>query len=555
MHTPATTAPPRPAALPVLPATLGDLLLKSRDRAPDAPALIFPDHRLTFGQLADGAWAAAQWLSGLGVGPGDRVGTIMLNSPDYVTLFFGATMIGAVIVPINARYRSYELEFLAKDAGLRVIVTNDTGRSHADLSAIVADALPGLADQPDPANLNLPGFPDLRAVVDLAQAPRQGFLGPADVARAARRADAALLVRHAAGVAARSVAAIIYTSGTTSRRKGAMLSHEALVRGWMMVGRRWGVRPDDRFWDPCPLFHIAAIGPMIFTLGHGAAYVTDVHFDAGRAVRMLERERATLLYPCYPPITQALITHPDFAAIDKSAVRVWLNVAPPETLRRYDPAFPGARQITTYGQTEGGPVSLGDPDDTPEARLSTCGSPIDGAELRVCDPDTGVELPVGQLGEIHFRGYSAFSGYFNAPAKTAETIDAQGWVHTGDAGVMDDNGRITFRGRIKEMMKVGGENVAPAEVEAFLEGHSAIRMVQAMGVPDRRLTEVVAAFVELEPGHSLTEAEVIAYCKGRLSSFKTPAIVRFVTEWPLSATKVQRNVLRQQLLDELNQGG
>jgi len=544
-------AVPVPEALPVLPATLGDLLIRMRDRQPDAPALIFPDSRRTFADLAEESWAVARSLAGLGVGPGDRVGTLMLNSPDCVTFFFGAALLGAVIVPINARYRAYELEYLIRDAGLRVLVTNDTGREHTDLSAIIAEALPGLAGQADPARLTVGGLPELKAVVDLARAPRAGFLSPTEFAAVASRCNPHLLVHRAAGVSARSTAAIVYTSGTTSRPKGAMLSHEALVRGWMMVGRRWGVRPDDRFWDPCPLFHIAAIGPMIFTLGHGAAFVTDMHFDARRAIQLMDHERATLLYPCYPPITQALISHPDFAALDKSAVRVWLNVAPPETLRRYDRAFPDARQITTYGQTEGGPVSLGDPADTLEARLTTCGSPIEGAELRVCDPETGAELAPGVLGEIHFRGYSAFSGYFNAPEKTAETIDAEGWVHTGDAGVMDEAGRVTFRGRIKEMIKVGGENVAPAEVEQYLEEHKDIRMVQAMGIPDERLTEVVAVYVELEEGKTLSEEEVISFCRGRISSFKVPRIVRFTTAWPMSATKINRGALRDQLLEEL----
>ena len=534
-----------PAPLPALPVTLGDLLLRSRAANPSAEALVFPTERLTYDALAQRAWRAAQSLAALGVKPGDRVGIMMLNSPDLVVSFFAISMVGAIVVPINVRYRSIEIDYLVRDAGLSIVLTNDVGSSYIDLRALLAETFPGIGTDAPASDTTL------RAAVDLSDNPHPAFIGRGEFYAMGERVPLDRITTWCDGVAARDIAALIYTSGTTAKPKGVMLSHEALVRGWMMVGRRWGIGPADAFWDPCPLFHIAAIGPMIFTLGHGACFVTDTHFDAGRGLAMIAAERATMLYPTYPPITQAMIDHPDFASTDLSSVKVWLNVAPPETLKRYDAAIPHARQITTYGQTEGGPVTLGDPAEDRDVRLNTCGMPMPGAQLRIRDPETGAIVAPGVLGEILFRGFSAFSGYFNDPEKTALTLDAEGWVHTGDLGEMDAEGHVTFRGRLKEMLKVGGENIAPAEVEQYLESHPAVRLAQVFGIPDPRLNEVVAACVEIRPGPAVTEGELIEFCRGKIASFKVPRVVRFVTEWPTSATKIQRSKLREQVIAEL----
>lgn len=540
-----------PQAGPPIAGALGDLLLASRAADPDAIALVLPDRRLSYDALASRAWGFARSLAGLGVEPGDRIGVMMLNCEDFVVALFGIAMAGAVFVPVNARYRVAELQHLVTDAQMKLLITNDLGADHADFAAIIAEAFPELPQATDPGALALAAAPWLRSAVLLGATRRPGFLGAADFAAAAGRADTARLRQHCAGVPLRNLAAIVYTSGTTSQPRGAMLTHEALVRGWMMTGRRWGLRAGDRFWNPCPMFHIAALGPLIFTIGSGATYVTDTFFDAGRGLRQIREERATHLYPIYPPITQALLSHPDFAGTDLSAVRVWANVAPLETLRRYQAAIPHAAQITMYGATEGGAVTLGSPEDSLQARLTTCGDPLPGNEIRVIDPDSGAVLPPGRLGELAFRGFNAFSGYWNDPAKTAATIDAQGWVRLGDIGEMDSAGRITFRGRSREMLKVGGENVAPAEIEQYLETHPAVHLSQVVGIPDARLGEVAVAFVELAPGAAVSAEALQDFCRGRIASFKVPRLVRFVSEWPMSVTKIQRSRLREMIIAEL----
>lgn len=538
-----------PAPRARLATTLADVLLTGAAAWPDRPALMFPDGALTYAVLRDEAWRLARAMAALGVAPGDAVGILMLNAPEQVATTFAAAMLGATVVPINARYRSSELAFIAADARLRLIVTHDRNRDYVDFAALLHEALPGLAEAADPRALALPGAGDLRAVLTLGEA-RPGLIGGDAIDGLAAQTDEAPIARWCGATAIRSIAAIIYTSGTTAHPRGAMLTHEALVGHWSAVGRRWGIRPDDVFWVPVPLFHIAGIGPLVATLAHGAAFSTDAYFDAGRGLAQIEAHRATLLYPTYPPLTESLIAHPDMATRDLSSVRMWLNVAPPDVLRRMDAAFPNAVQLTTYGSTEGGPVTLSAPGETLDQRIGTCGRPMEGVEVSVIDA-SGAKVPAETPGEIIYRGVNCFSGYFGDPDKTAATIRPGGWIHTGDVGKLGADGRLHFLGRIKEMLKVGGENVAPAEVEELLAGHPAVKLVQVVGIPNARLVEVVAAFVELHDGASASEAELIAFCKGRIASFKVPRVVRTVTEWPMSATKIQRSKLREALLQEL----
>jgi fatty-acyl-CoA synthase len=543
--------PRLPNSRPLVARTLGDLLLASAERWPDSEAVVFPSERITYAELARRAWEVSRSLSVLGVQPGQNVGLLMTNCAEFIVSLFGIAMLGAVAVPVNARYRSTELAFLAKDADLVVIMTTGRNAEYVDFVKLLQEAIPGLSSAEAPEALQLMDFPLLRAVIVFGASQYAGTVSQARLDLLSAEADEAALSRWCDGTSLRNSAAIIYTSGTTSSPRGAILTHEALVRAWMMVGRRWSIGAHDRFWNPGPLFHIAAIGPLIFTLGHGATFITDTWFEPTRALQAIESERATMLYPAYPPITQALLSHPNFSRMDLSSVKAWLNVAPPETLRRMSAALPSAIQISTYGSTEGGPVVMHELTDSLEDRLTTCGHPLPGNEVRVVDPITGVDLTPGLFGEIIYRGYNTFSGYYKDPVKTATTIDAQGWVHTGDLGKLDDEGRLLFSGRLKEMLKVGGENVSPTEVEEFLATHPAVKLVQVIGIPDARLSEVVAAYVELHQGFQADESELVAFCRGRIASFKVPRLIRFVSEWPLSATKIQRSKLRDQLIKEL----
>jgi len=524
--------------------TLGDLLLRTARSAPDADAVVFPDERLIYRELEERSRTIAAGLVALGVAPGDRVGVLMANSPDAIATIFAVARAGGVVVPINTRYRAVELPFVVADAGVRVIVTSDRIDDYVDLLGLLQEALPGLGDAESPRDLRLHAAPDLRAVVVLGTARRPGTVGEEEFVALATTTLAAELEHRRAAVRIRDDALLLYTSGTTSLPRGCRLTHEAIVRNWTTVAQILQLGAGDRCWAPCPLFHLGAIGPLIACASVGAAFLSDTFFQPARALELIEAQRATHLYPAYPPITQGLIDQPAFAEADLSSARVMLNVGPADLLRQMQAALPRVVQLSLYGSTEGGgAITYSQVDDDLETRVTTCGLPLPGTEVRIAED-----------GEILVRSFGLFDAYANDPEKTAAVFDPDGWYRTGDRGELDADGRLRFLGRLKDMLKVGGENVAAAEIESLLSTHPAVKLVQAVGVPDARLDEVPAVFIELRAGHSVTADELIAFCSERIARFKIPRHVRFVTEWPMSATKIQKGPLRDQLVAELAAG-
>ncbi len=339
---------------------------------------------------------------------------------------------------------------------------------------------------------------------------------------------------------------MMYTSGTTAQPKGCPLSHEQLVRNGINMNReRYFLTPQDRFWAPLPMFHMSAVLPLMCCFDAGATMLSMTRIEPGPALQMLEAERATIAFPAFPTITGDLINHPDFHRRDLSRIRRINNVAPEHLLRKFQNAFPQAVQTGAYGLTEaGGVVAFNHPDEPLEQRLHSCGAPFPGVETKIVDPGCGAELAAGERGEMLLRGYAVFDGYYRSPEKNAECF-VDGWFRTGDLCSVDAEGHISFHGRIKDTLKVGGENVAALEIESFLATHPAIKLAQVIGVPDARLLEVPAAFVELNPGMRVTEQELIEFCVGRIAGFKVPRHVLFVSEWPMSSTKVQKAKLSE----------
>jgi fatty-acyl-CoA synthase len=531
----------------------GDLPVRGAALWPDAEAVIFPSERLTFGQLAEDAELAARALRGLGVGPGDHVGVLMANCTDFARITFGITMLGAVAVLINARYQGGDLRHVVTDAGLKVLVTGDQEGQPFGMTerieAAFADLEPGNADA-----FPLASAPDLEAVVVLAstasEAPaytnREAFYAYAE------KATPAEVHRLRREVAVRGVGMMMYTSGTTAKPKGCALSHEMVVRNGIAVGERLDVHQGDRFWDPLPMFHMSSVLPLVACLHAGASFISMEHFEAGTALELMGNEVVTHVYPTFPTITQSLANHPSFGEVDWSQVRIVNNVAPPATLRQLQQLWPNAALVTAYGSTEaGGCVSFSIPTDTLEKRTDTCGTPFPGVQVRVVDPATNEPVPTGERGELCVRGYSVFEGYHKAAEQTAEAVDADGWFHTGDIGALDEDGRISYLGRLKDMLKVGGENVAAVEIEGVLQSHPAVNIAQVVGIPDDRLVEVPAAFVELKPGASVEPDELVEFLRGEIANFKLPRHVRVVEEWPIAATKIQKFRLREALCAEL----
>ena len=388
----------------------------------------------------------------------------------------------------------------------------------------------------------------------LGESSPAGFLDRRAFLAAGAGVPVAEVHRARRRVRLRDEAMLMYTSGTTTNPKGCVLTHEALVRTGVGAAERWELVHDERFWNPLPMFHMGQVFPLLAHMHVGATLVTSSYFDAAEALRLIEAERITFAYPTFPAITQDLIRHPEFERTDRSTIRLVNDTGPPETLREVQARFAPAPVVTLFGMTETcGGVSWSAPGDPYEKRMTTGGLPLRGVDVRISDPETGEEMAAGERGEITVRSPGLFERYHNDPEKTADAMRG-GWFHTGDLGRVDEDGRLTFLGRLKDMLKVGGENVAALEIEAYLATHPAVKIAQVVGVPDPRYQEVPAAFVELTDGADASEEELIEYCSGQIARFKIPRYVRFVTEWPMSASKVQKFRLREELLEELARG-
>ncbi|HEY4098752.1 MAG TPA: AMP-binding protein [Baekduia sp.] len=529
--------------------TYAGLLRSVAAARPDAVALAFPGRRLTYRELVDRGAARAKELRALGVGRGDRFGMLLPNCPELVELLIGGAMIGAAAVPINTRFKSVELEHVCVDGALKALFTTDAVDDHVDFKALLWEALPGLKEAPDPQRLALPRAPELGAVALVSEREAPGLLAahalrdlaagqPEVTPDDAPDGDDPLL--------------IMYTSGTTAKPKGCLQTNVAVVTNTGNIAERFAIPAGDRWWDPLPMFHMGAILLMTAVFHRGGTFISQGHFDADEAFDLIEEHRPTVLYPLFPTITLSLLHHPRFAQATLEQVRVITNVSPPDIQRQIQDALPGATLISAYGMTElCGTLAYSRLDDTLEQRTTTCGHLLPGWEAKIIDPETGATVAPDVRGELVVRGDCLFAGYFNDPGQTAASIDADGYFHTGDHCSLDADGLLLFHGRLKDVLKVGGENVSALEVESFLATQPGVKLAQVVGVPDDKYDEVAAAFIELAPGARLTEREVKDFCNGRIARFKIPRYVRFVTEWPMSSTKVQKFRLRDTLMAEL----
>jgi len=534
--------------------TLGDLLMVAADRSPDRPAIILPNKRITFTELRDQSIERALSLQTLGIGAGDHVGLLLPTGMDFAITMFANALLGAVTVPINARYQPPELAYVIENADLKVVLTSDEIAEAVNFVERLHKAIPAIADS-NPESLQLDAAPMLRHIVLLGESTAAGMLDQPGFEALAKQGDTQALHLKRLQVRLGNTALILYTSGTTANPKGCMISHEAIVRTSAALAERYELGSDDSFWSPLPMFHIAAILPLAAIFSQGGTYVTTQYFDAGEALRMMEEEQVTATYPCFWTIMSDLVDHPDFDKTDLTRIKLMnanFAVQPPEIGDKMKKALPNAVFVGTFGMTEtAGTVTTSRLDATPEQQSTRLGTPLSGMEVKAVDPESGLEAAPGEKGEAWIRSYSTFTRYYKSPEKTAEALDDEGWFHSGDLISIDADGQLMFHGRLRDMLKVGGENVAAVEIESCLQQHDAVKLAQVVAVPDRRLTEVAAAFIELEPQTSASEEELIGFCKGKIAGFKIPRHVRFVQEWPTSSTKIQKFRLQDAICKEL----
>jgi HIP---CoA ligase len=518
------------------PRTIPEALDRAADRFGDDEALVDHSTRLSFRELTERVDHVARALVGSGVQPGDRVALWAPNSAAWVVTSFAAYAVGAVLVPLNTRYRGQEAGHVLRTSRARLLfaVTDLLG---TDLVALLADAT---------------GLEALEEIVVLEGPPRPGCTTfAAFCARGATDTHRQEVARRRSAVQADDASDIIFTSGTTGRPKGAVLGHGASVRTYTAWSELVGLRRGDRYLVVYPFFHTAGLKSGILAcVLQGATILPHAVFDVRPVMELVASERVTML-PGPPTVFQSILDHPDFASFDLTSLRLSVTGAatvPVDVVRRMRAELRFETVVTGYGLTETtGTVSMCRHDDPPEVIATTVGRPLPGVDVRLVD-DGGQPVHTGTPGEILVRGFNIMKEYFEDPAATAEAIDEEGWLRTGDIGVLDRHGNLRITDRKKDMYIVGGFNAYPAEIESIMIGHPAVSQVAVVGTPDERLGEVGVAFVVPRPGETLEPDQLLAWCRDHMANFKVPRSVCIVDSLPLNPTgKVMKFELRARL--------
>ncbi len=527
-----------PLEPPLIEATIGANLDRTIAAHGSRDALIVAHQgiRQTYAQFGESVDVLARALLAAGLQRGDRLGIWAPNCAEWVHLQYATARIGVILVNINPAYRTSELEYALNQSGCRILVAAERFLT-SDYVAMVADVAPKV--------------PSLERTVFLATPQWDELLA------SARSVAASDLAARAAELDPGDAINIQYTSGTTGFPKGATLSHRNIVNNGYMTGEVCGYSAEDRVCIPVPFYHCfgMVLGNLACTT-HGAAIVVPgPSFDAEAVLRAVAEERCTSLYGV-PTMFIAELEHPLCGELDLTSLRTGIMAGAPcpvEVMKRVMSEMHMEEVTIAYGMTELSPVSTQTRrDDTIDRRVETVGTAHPHVEVRIADVETGETLERGATGEICGRGYSVMLGYWNDEERTAEAIDADGWMHTGDLGTMDEEGFVRITGRIKDMIIRGGENIYPREIEEFLFTHPDVVDAQVIGVPDVKYGEEVMAWVKLRPGAATTPESLREFCKGKIAHFKIPRYMHIVDEYPMTITgKVQKFKMREMAVELL----
>lgn len=520
--------------------TVPGLLDEMAGRFGAREALVGGGRRYTYAQLRAEVRAFAKGLHALGVRPGDKVAILMGNRPEWIVADLAVCLLGGVMVSVNTWVTGRELHYILSHSDARYLVM--TGRFlRYDYCAMLADMAPLSR-----------ALPLLRGIVCVGEPAPPGATPYEAVFALGRDVPEDTIDHCQRAIDPKDVTYLLYTSGSTSTPKGVQLQHYALVENMWQLGERMHVTEQDRLWLAVSLFWGLGCENALFNLmTHGGAIVLQEHFEPGEALRLIAEERCTLFYGTQN-MAQAMHEHPDRGRYDLSCLRSGGTVGSPEQIMRVVEL--GAREIChIYGLTETyGNCCVTDAKDPPEIRLTTVGRPLEGVSLRIVDAETGAALGPGEVGEVRVKGYVTV-GYYKDEDKNREAFDAEGWFRTGDLGLVDAAGYLHFRGRIKEMIKTGGINVAPVEVEEILMSHPDVQLAYVVGVPDAVREEVIGAVVVRRPGADVAAETLTAHCRAALAAYKLPRLYRFVeeTSLPLTTTgKLQKNRLAAFFADD-----
>lgn len=537
--------------------TVGKLLEQVALEYPEHEAVVYPDRglRYTYKEFDQLCRRVAKGLMKLGIKKGENIALWASNRPEWLVTQFATGKMGAVMVTVNTNYRSSELEYLLKQSDSTTIILMENFKGHSYIDTLY-ELVPELKTA-KPGDLHSEKLPCLKNVIVLSDTRHPGMFLWSDIVAMGNDVEDDELDGLLNALEADEVINMQYTSGTTGFPKGVMLSHSNLVNNAVNIAERMNLTCQDRMCIPVPFFH--CFGCVLGTLTCvtvGATMVPLQEYDVTQVLSAVQDEKCTALHGV-PTMFIAELNHPDFSKYNLSTLRTGIMAGSPCPIEVMKDVvnIMGAKDITiVYGQTESSPgITQTCTDDPIELRVSTVGRAMPNVEVKIMEVDTGEEVPIGVQGELCTRGYHVMKGYYKNLEATKHAIDGEGWLHTGDLAVMDENGYFKVTGRLKDMIIRGGENVYPREVEEFLYTHPKILDVQVIGVPDEKYGEEVMAWIRVKEGEELSVEEVRDYCIGKISKFKIPRYIRFCEEYPMTASgKIQKYKLREQALDLLN---
>lgn len=539
----------------ILNQTIGDLLDEVSARLPDKDGMVYADRpvRLTYRQLQEESNRVAKALIGLGVKKGDSIALWATNVPEWVLLQMGSAKMGAILVTVNTQYRSSELEYLLKQSDSTVIFLIEQFKQ-MDYLGILNSVIPELSVHPHARPYDFAHLPRLRHGILLSDKTSPGLMNWPEFLRYGETISDEVLRSYQEKTQPEDVINIQYTSGTTGFPKGVMLTHNNIVNNANAVADAMNLTEEDRLCFPVPLFHcFGCVMSSLACVTKGATMVPVEYFEPHAVLKAVEKERCTGLQGVPTMFISELETLKG-TPYNIQTLRKGIMAGSPcpvEVMKQVIQVM-GMQEVTiAYGQTESSPVITQTRiDDSLEKRVTTVGRNLDGVEVKIIDPATGETLPHGKQGELCARGYSIMAGYYNMPQATAQAVDSEGWLHTGDLAVMDGEGYCNITGRIKDMIIRGGENIYPREIEEFLYRHPKIADVQVVGLPDAKYGEEVCAIIRLREGESLAAEEIREFCREKMSHHKTPRYIDFVDNYPVTASgKIQKYRLRETYIE------
>jgi len=525
---------------------------------PERSALVarHTHERFTWAELHQEVERLARALMAIGIEKGDRVGIWATNRTEWVLAQFATAKIGAILVTLNIRYRAHELEYALRQSECQTLILI-RGFHDCDYVESLFSIAPQLAEGRS-GSLTARELPHLSNVIFIGDDAPSSMLRWQDLLAMAGQTSLEQLREREASLSCHDAINIQYTSGTTGFPKGATLSHCNVVNNGLLISHTMKLTERDSVCIPVPFYHcFGMVLANMSCLASGAAMVLPSEsFDALETLRTVQEERCTAIYGV-PTMFIAEFNHPQFQEFDLTSLRTGIMAGSPcpmELMRRVVEEMYCSQMTTVYGLTESSPgMTQTRTGDSPQIRVTTVGRALPHTEVKIVNPKTGAVAPRGMIGEICTRGYLVMKGYYNDAQSTAEAIEPGGWLHSGDLGVMNEDGYIRMTGRIKEMIIRGGENIYPREIEEFLHTCPAIADVQVIGIPDAKYGEEVMAWVKLKRGATLTEHDVKNFCKGQIANFKIPRYVRFVDSFPMTGSgKIQKFRMREISLAEFS---